>query len=207
MDAVGISIKPIDKTQKLELLRNYIYKVELSDFVDVIRADFLNFGLILSQKWVIGRDSASWASSSSFAWLTYEQFRLLFYIKCESLLEEENINKLRRFVNATSTWQGPFIYVNIMKEYFMQIINKKIKNQDAKWLQELLCFWTSKTHCIPQSGLIHVLTKYKGRPRVTSSACFNQMEFPSYMAQNGIETFEDILDESIKSLKHGFTTY
>ena len=202
MEALEITTKPLDKKQKLEFIKNYIYKIELSDFVDHAREDLVNLGLILSPKLVIGTNALS---SSGMKWLSYEQFRALLYLQCESLLEEENVNKLTSFINSTLIWRGPSNIVGVMKKYFIQTVEKSVQNQDVQWLQDLLCFWTSKTHCIPESGLIHVITRYKGKPRVTASACFNEMDFPSYMAM-GIQIFEDILDESIKSIKHGFTT-
>ena len=266
MQAIGMDNKPSNMQQKLQLVKTYVYDIELKGFIDLIRSDLLQLGLIVyggessvqiipsvqpslistsnattdtsnkmvknttraassssssSESYDSSESSSSSSSSSSstsssssnilalnsnYGWLNYAQFRSLFYLKCDSLLEHESVINLKLFINTTAEWSGPPKAVSRMKRYFMRMIEKQIQQRNKKWIQQLLQFWTSKTNCIPHYGSIFVLTEYQGRPRVSASACFNAITFPSYMAESS-RIFEEILSESIKSLKYGFTSY
>ena len=254
MEAVGINNMPFDMKGKLQLVKKYIYEVELQGFVDVIRSDLLQIGLVLYGEEVlklapvatnmfpspahlttIGKNNGTESmnlslsesssgvdsdlssssssssssnilkSSSSYGWLNYEQFRNLFYFKCDSLLEDQGIDKLKRLINTTAEWSGPLQIVGRLKRYFIAMIDKKVEERDIRWIEQLLRFWTSKAHCVPHYASIVVNFQYFGRPRITASACFNELVLPSYLIEE-YRVFEEIMDESVKSLKFGFTT-
>lgn len=211
--------RPIAQRQKLQLIQRYIHKVELSGIADIIRDDLLLLGLVISGDRSIvsasngtrsSDSSSSILSSTSFnlSWLNYKQFKNLFYFQCKSLLEEDSMLNLRMLINNTASWEGPEMIVSRLKQYFLIAVNKNLQRKNIKWIEDLLQFWTSKKHCIPTRATIEVLrsTEYENKPRPTSSACFNKLIFPSYMAEN-YHTFESMLNESIKSLKYGFTSW
>ena len=104
-------------------------------------------------------------------------------MKCDSLLEDQSIDKLRKLINTTAEWNGPIQIVSRLKRYFIAMIDKKVKERNVRWIEQLLQFWTSKAHCVPHYAIITVKFQYSGRPRITASACFNELVLPSYLIE------------------------
>ena len=82
---------PKNVRQKMALIQQYIYKVELSGFVDLIRRNFLYLGATLH-------------GGLFYASMSFEQFRSMFYIKAPALLEDGNVNKLKALIRKRSMW-------------------------------------------------------------------------------------------------------
>ena len=202
MEAIGVHTAPKTLRQKAVLIQQYIYKAELKGFVDLIRRDFLYLGISIY-------------GGSSYLSINFEQFRSMFYIKAPALLEDGNVNKLKALIFKRSTWRDePSAWFNvtkridptIMQQHFLAVIDKNVRRKNAKWLENLIQFWTSKCNVIPDHLAITILTNYSGRPRPMASACFHHLILPRYLEEDGA-IFETMLNEAISGLKNGFTSF